>query len=181
MSEPVYIVDIIRDAVARTSTRLLARLQAIDATITRIGFEYGHINDIRERLATADKSGINISPLVALIEDYRLRKGTLGMTGVTDLKLIILHRSKADITRQQREDNVFRPVLYPIYNEVLNQLLKSGVFMETDVSQLRHDQINRPHWGDPALYGNTQYPLTYVFDGIEIANLQLTAYLNNCL
>lgn len=177
----VFLVDVIRDIVAATSTVLLSQLQETDPLITGVHFKYGHINDIRERITTDMKNGINFCPFVCLIEDYRIIKKDEGLTGVADLKLLILYYSKPDITRQQREDNVFRPILYPIYNELLRQFKLSGKFQIYDVTKIQHEHINRPHWGDPGLYGNKEYPLTGVFDGIEISNLQLTTFLQNCL
>lgn len=181
MSQPVYIVDVIRDVVAQASAALLAQLQIVDPLITGVHFEYGHYNDIRERLITKEKASVLSYPLVALFEDFRIRKGTKGLTGITDMKMIILYTSKNDITRVQREANVFRPVLYPIYNELMTQFKASGKFMIYDETLILHDQINRPHWGDPGLYGNDSYLFNKVLDGIEISNLQLTTFLSNCL
>lgn len=179
MSQPVYIVDIFRDVVAATSVSLLTTLQAVDSTITGIKYEYGHRADMNERIITYGKQGINFMPMVCLFEDYKLHHGTVGYTGITELTMIIIYYSKPDITRAQREANVFRPILYPIYNELLKQLMVSGMFSIYDVTKVQHDQINRPHWGDPDLY--KEYPLKGVFDGIEISNLQLKTFLNNCL
>lgn len=184
MSEPVYIVDVIRDIVAATSAVLLSQLQLVDPLITGVYFEYGHYNDIRERLTTKDKqaaTAVKRYPLIALFEDFKLRKGTEGLTGITDLKMIILYPSRNDVTRIQREATVFRPILYPIYNELLKQFKVSGKFSIYDTTLIKHDQINRPHWGDPGLYGNNSYLFNDVLDGIELNNLQLTTFLNNCL
>ncbi len=184
MSEPVYIVDVIGEVVAKTSTKLLTQLQGIDPLISGIHYEYGHINDIRERITEKMKTTENateISPMVILIEDYALDHGAKGVTGITDMKIIILHFSSKSITRVQREENVFRPILYPIYEEFKNQLFVSGYFSIYDVTLIKHRQINRPHWGDPGLYGNDAYLLNGIFDGIELSNLQLTTFLNNCL
>lgn len=181
MSQPVYIVDVFRDVVSATSTALLAQLKTVDPLITKIYFEYGHRTDINERILTYQAGGINFCPMICLFEDYRLQKGQEGLTGITNLLIVIIYYTKAAITRVQREANVFRPVLYPVYNEFLKQLKLSGKFSIYDETKIKHDQINRPHWGDPVLYGNAEYPLKGVFDGIELNNLQLTTFLNNCL
>lgn len=185
MSDPVYIVDVIGEVVAKTSTKLLTQLQLVDPLITGIHYEYGHITDIRERITEKMKTttnSVDISPMIILIEDFKVIKGRqVGITGITDMKIIILHYSKKDITRVQREVSVFRPVLWPIYNEILNQLRLDGRFSIYDVTKIQHDMIARPHWGDPGLYGNDAYLLDGIFDGIELSNLQLTTFLNNCL
>lgn len=180
--EPVYITELIGNVVAATSTALLTELQAVDPKITQIWYEYGHYPDIRERLIARSKAApANYRyPLIALFEDFRIRKSQIGIFGIAEMKLIILYSSKKDITREQREQDVFRPILYPIYSEFLTQLKKSGKFMIYDETRIQHDQINRPHWGDPALYKNDSYIFNEVLDGIEINNLQLTTNLKNC-
>jgi len=176
---PVYIVDVFRDVVAATSAKLLTQLQAIDPLITKIWYEYGHRNDINERIITYQQGGTNFCPMVCLFEDYALEHGQVGVTGITNLTIVIIYYSKPDITRVQREANVFRPVLYPVYLEFLKQLKLSGKFSIYDETKISHTQINRPHWGDPDLY--KEYPLKGVFDGIELNNLQLTTFLTTCL
>lgn len=176
---PVYIVDVIRDVVAATSAVLLAQLQTVDPLITKIWFEYGHRNDINERLITYQNGGTNFCPMVCMFEDYRLKHGEKGLTGITNLVIVIIYYTKESTTRVEREANVFRPVLYPVYLEFLKQLKLNGKFSIYDETLIKHDQINRPNWGDPDLY--KERPLKGVFDGIELNNLQLTTFLNNCL
>lgn len=196
MIEPVYIVDVFRDIVAATAAAiqkqsdvpkaewisLLDTLKAVDPLITDIHYDYGHYTDIRTKLTEkgkTDKQGRY--PLICLFEDYRVEHGTEGLTGIANLKLIILHISKNTIDRQTRETNVFRPILYPIYFEFLRQLKASGKFQIYDETKIQHTQINRPHWGDPGLYKNDSYLFGDVLDGIEITDLQLLTYLPNCL
>ena len=179
MSQPVYIVDVFRDVVAATSVSLLTTLQAVDATITKVWFEYGHRADVNERIITYSKQGVNFCPMVILFEDYKVTRGEVGYTGITNLVIMIIYHTKIAATRVQREADVFRPILYPIYNELLYQLKIDGRFSIYDETKVSHDMIPRPHWGDPDLY--KEYPLKGVFDGIEISNLQLKTFLNNCL
>lgn len=190
MTSPVYIVDVFRDIVAAlgpvvqkaSGKTLLEDLQAADPLITGIHYDYGHYTDIRTKLVgkgKTDKQGKY--PLICLFEDHKIGHSKEGLTGITNLKLIILFSSKPDIDRQTREANVFRPILYPIYFEFLRQLKISGHFNIYDETKIQHDQINRPHWGNPALYKNDGYLFTDVLDGIEITNLQLETYLPNCL
>jgi len=179
MSQPVYIVDVFADAVAATSVALLTTLQAIDSTITAVRFEYGHRADVNERIIAYGNQGKNFCPMVILFEDYKIQRGEVGYTGITNLVIMIIYYSKAAITRVQREANVFRPILYPVYNELIHQLKIDGRFSIYDETLVKHNLVPRPHWGDPDLY--KEYPLKDVFDGIEISNLQLKTFLNNCL
>lgn len=183
MSQQVYISDVIREVVEATSDAVVLQLQEAHANINSVRFDYGHYNDIQERLTAMSKTSSKFEryPLIAMFEDYRIRHGKEGLTGIADLKLIILFPSKKEITREQRESNVFRPILYPIYFEFLKQLKLSGKFQIYDETKIKHYQINRPHWGDPALYANTSYLFGEVLDGIELSNLELETYLDNCV
>lgn len=184
MSTQYHIPTVIKEkVVAMASAELLTQLQAIDPLIEGINFMYGHYNDIRERLTTMNKTDVNATkryPLVALFEDYRIRKRQVGTSGITNLKIIILYPTKKDITREQREAATFQPILYPIYYSILKWLKLSGVFMIYDETKIIHDLIPRPHWGDPGLYQNNAYLLNDVLDGLELSNLELTTFLNNC-
>lgn len=180
MKPPVRIVDIIGDLVAKTSAALLTYLQTVDPLITGVHYQYGHYNDIKERLLAKGKIDPAARyPLVVLFEDFRVQNRTPGIFGIADVKMMVLHLSRKDITRQQREANVFKPVLVPIYDELLRQMKISGKFMQ--YGPFRHNRIDRPHWGDPVIYGNNGYLFDEVLDGIEISDLQLQTYLNNCV
>ena len=184
MTEQINISEVIRDeVVSNVSDELLATLQLIDPLIEGVHFMYGHYNDIRERLTTMNKTETYATrrfPLIALFEDYRVRVGKTGLTGIGNLKIIILYPTKKDYTREQRESITFQPVLIPIYNSFLKWLKLCGKFMIYDETKIQHDMIKRPHWGDPGLYENNGYLLNDILDGIELSNLELTTFLKNC-
>lgn len=183
LSTPVYITEVIGSVVAATSTKLLTTLQAVDPLISGVHYEYGHYTDIRERLTKKGQvAKTDKYPLICLFEDFRIRHGatTSGLTGIADLKIIILYPSSNEVTREWREINVFRPILYPIYFEFLRQLKNCGHFNIYNIDEIQHDQINRPHWGDPSLYKNDSYLFGDILDGIELTNLNLETYLKNC-
>lgn len=181
MSQPVYIVDVLRDVVAATSTALITQLQLADPLITKVWFEYGHRTDINERIIAYSNQQKNFCPMVCLFEDYKIKRGEVGITGITNLIIVIIYYTYSSITRVERDEKVFRPILEPVYFEFLKQLKLDGRFSIYDEALVKHDWIRRPHWGDPVLYGNKEYPLKGVFDGIELNNLQLTTFLKNCL
>jgi hypothetical protein len=178
---PVYFVDILRDIVADTSTVLLQQLQAVDPLITGINFQYGHYNDVRQQQmqkGKTDKTGR--TPLFWLIEDYTIRKGQLGLTGVAMPRILIAHTTKKEYTRQQREDRVIRPVLYLIYDEFIRRLKLSGKFMIYDITLMAHNFTVRHHTGVDPKYDPSGYFLDDVLDGIELTNFELKTYLSNC-
>lgn len=169
--------------VARVSVKLLAQLKAVDPMITGVHYEYGHYTDIQERLITYSQSNEKKTdryPLIAVFEDDKVTHRQRGMYGNAGMKIIILAATSNSITRVQREERTFKPILYPIYEELLSQIFKSGVFNVYSPDQIQHEQINRPHWGDPGLYKNEGYLFTDVLDGIELNNLVLPTYLKTC-
>jgi hypothetical protein len=176
--------DVFTEIVKNVSDRMLTKLKAIDPKITGVHFEYGHYTDIQERLQTYSKDPAMKSsrfPLIAMFEDDRVRHGfNRGMYGMSNFKVLILAQSKKEYTRVQRDDNVFKPILYPIYEVFLDEVAMSGYFMVYDAQSIEHDQVDRPHWGDPALYGNTAYLFTDVLDGIELSNFNLPTYSKIC-
>lgn len=179
MKLPIRYVKIFEGIVAKTSAKLLPALQAVDPMIKAVHYDFGHYNDVRERLIQKGKTAQDQRyPLIVLFEDFRQGNRVLGLDSIGDVKIIILHLTKKEYTRQQREEKVFLPILVPIYNEFLKQMKYSGHFMQ--YGPFRHDRIDRPHWGDPGLYANGGYLLNDVLDGIELSNLQLQTYLPNC-
>lgn len=177
MKQPVRIVDLIGKVVARVSNKLTAELQLIEPMITGVHYLYGHYNDIRERLMKRDPT--LRYPLIALFEDFVVDNSKLGLAGIGNMKLMILMTTRKDITREQREQRNYIPILEPIYQEFLKQLKVSGFFMIYGV--VPHKRIDRPHWGDPILYsGQTGYVFNEPLDGIEISGLLLQTYLPIC-
>lgn len=171
------------DVVRAVSSALTPSLQNVDPLITGVHYEYGHYTDIQERLIAYSKTASKKQdryPLIAVFEDDRVVHQRKGVYGVTGMKVLILALSNPNYTREQREETTFKPILFPIYEELLKQIWMSGHFMVYSPDQIRHTQINRPHWGDPSLYSNESYLFGDVLDGIELSNLELTIYLQTC-
>ena len=110
-------------------------------------------------------------PMVALLQDFDEDINAQGKR-VVDLNLIIANITDKTYTAAQRYEYSFKPYLYPIYNEFLNQLSKSGYFVIADASRIQHKKIDRVFWGRQELYGAIN-PFTDAIDAIEIQDLQL--------
>lgn len=175
-----YITDIMGSIVAATSGKVEARLMQVDEYITGIHYIYGHYNEIRQKLIERSQGSESFKfrryPLVALFLDIPNNKGRVGTGGKVTLQMIILYHTTAERYVEDRMELVFKPILYPIYNELLLQIRDSGYFLVYDVDSISHTAIERPHWGDPGLYGNSGYLFGECLDGIELKNLELTLY-----
>jgi hypothetical protein len=174
----IYIVDIFRDIVERVSTNLTEQLQSADGNMTGVHYLTGHYTEIKERLASKSNSitqKLDRYPLVCLFQDFVERKGLQsGYYCEATLQLMIVHHTRKEAYNEDRYNNVFRPILYPIYEDLMKQIVKCKLIIDENVSLLAHDKIDRPHWGNPAAYGNNGYLLNDVLDGIEIRNLKIT-------
>lgn len=184
MSLQTDVIEVLRDCADKTSAKVLTQLQQADPLIEGVWFDYGHYTDIKERLATKKDSLENATrrfPLIAVLEDFSVRKGGIGLTGVTAPLIVILSETRDDYTRQQRQDRIFTPILIPVYEEYLRQIEKSGAFQVYSVSQIKHEMVMRPHHGKAGDHRNMAYYFDDVLDGIELRNLELKTYLKTCL
>lgn len=184
MSKPMYIVDKIGDMVSAVSNKLLTQLQAIDSNIQGVQYYYGHGKEIIETLAQKDQNRTyryQKYPAICLIQDFPEQMGTgLGIASTVKLHLIIVCSTLPSYKAEDRYNNNFKPILYPIYYEFLNQIFKSGAVLVASVNQIIHTKIDRLYWGREGLYGNQGNVFNDHLDAIEIQDLQLKFYQQNC-
>lgn len=172
----VYIVDIIKEAVDKTSVKLLSSLQVIDASITGVHYLYGHAVEIRRRLqlkSEGDESKFQKYPIIALFGDFveeRLADGNIK----AKIQIIIGHHSEHQKYNEDRYNNIFKPILHPIYCEFIKQLMNMPNVVIGYNYELKHQKIDRPHWGNPQQYGNDAYIFGDCLDAVEIRQLEIT-------
>ena len=185
MIDQAYVVDVFEDIVSKVSAKLLPSLQAVSANITGVHYLYGHYNEVRDVLK---EKGANKTrkfdryPLVVLFQDFPVRKrGNESIYGTATLQMLILAHTDDKARSEQRYTKVFKPILYPIYNELLRQIAKDGRLAVDSAKRINHTQIDRPNWGDPELYGPKGRIFSDVLDGIELKDLEIPIYhSNNC-
>lgn len=148
--KPVYVIDIIRDVVTATNTAVIAELQAYNEFIQAINFVPGTEGEINEVLTImAGQSSLDGKqwPLFGLIMSFPESKGAIvGIDGVEDLNIIIARRGNNTDKTPARYENNFKPVLYKIYLEFLNQLYLSGKFSISTPDNIPHTKIDFPYY-----------------------------------
>lgn len=171
-----FIVDDIGTVVAA-----MRPFGTINPTLTPY-YMYGHREEIANRLKEKENDAVfkyQKYPLVAL----RLDVAESVHDGLIDFTLnvaIVAFTSKTD-DAEKRYQNVFKPVLYPLYESFLKQLKLSGLFMfGKGLSVPSHTKIDRPFWGIPAVEGNVKYIFNDPLDAIELTNLKLTQPIKKC-
>lgn len=173
---PRYIVDEFADIASKVSTKLLATLQTFDANITGVHYLHGHPIEIIETLAERDKSGtfrFKKYPLIALFQDFPEEMGQIGYNGEARLHLIIARATQATYKAPDRYTKNFKPVLYPVYLELMKQIHYSKAFQTISETQIRHTKIDRLYWGKEGLYANEGNVFNDKIDCIEIKDLRL--------
>lgn len=182
--QPVFIQDILEPIVARVSTKLLPTLKAFDPDITAVHYDYGPPIEIIETLSQKSQTDQFIYqkyPLVALFLDAKLRRGReIGVYGEFTLHMAIIRGTDPNYKAKQRDDNNFKPVLMPIYLELMNQIHRSGAFFIPSGQMIPHDPDNRYFWGKHGLYGKEGNIFNDFVDCIEIQDLKLKVNINYC-
>lgn len=163
---PLYIVDIIGDVVKAVDTVLFPTLNK------HIFYTYGRSIQILNKLQALNQ-GITTQntkyPLFALFQDFpQQRGGNAYDCTVRFPKISIAMLTTSTDEPPERYCKTFKPVLYPIYLEFLNQLVRHPNVVGDDPGAIPHTQWDRP---------GTQpegSKLNEYLDAIEIQDLQLT-------
>ena len=145
-------------------------------------YMYGHRVEIANRLSqkTKDPSfSKKMFPLIALkldtIETIR------GDVNDFRLNIVIATYTDKNYTSDQRYINVFKPVLYPLYQQFLTQFKNSGQFFwDGDQLYPPHTKLDRPLFGKEDANGNVANLLNEPVDAIEIVDLKFYAQNKTC-
>lgn len=188
---PVYIDDIIEEVVQATSDKVLTTIQANEievlgsSLIQQIRFSKSSFDELIETLFQADKSGeerFKKYPLVHLVQDIAIERGSdIGFYGTTNLTIVFIHQTQQNFKTDERDEKVFKPVLWPIYYEFMEQLKRSAWILNPwqNTGEFRHRVIKRAFWGNRKLETSKNILNDYV-DAIEVQNLQLKINYSNC-
>ena len=138
--------------------------------LPNINYMYGYLSEVRENLAQATTAGGNFAttkfPLVWLVQPFTIERGENGMFGDTRVNVLIITGSDINWKAKQRMDNNYKPIIYPIYEELLNQInIASDVFEGVTIRE--HSFTDRYYWG-----GGDKV-IDDIFDCSEISGLTL--------
>lgn len=181
---PVYIVDEFREIVEKVSQRLTPTLQEFDHNITGVHYLHGHPLEIIETLGQRDKSKTMLFdkyPLVAVFQDFPERVAEEpGTISEVTLHLIVARATSPSYKATERYEHNFKPVLYPVYYELLKEIHLSRAFRTMSPTLIRHTKIDRLYWGREGLGKNQGNIFNDWIDCIEIKDLKLKVNLKLC-
>lgn len=179
MNNPTYLVDIIGELVAQVSAQLTAQLQAMQPSITGVHYLHGHPLEIVTTLAERDGSDTLMFqkyPLVCLFQDTpeEMNPG-IGIHERTRLNLAIVNWTEPSYKAPERYAINFKPILYPIYESLMEAIRLSPQIMLED-QRVKHTKTDRLQWGTR----RAGEKMGDFLDAIEITNLNLSIYIENC-
>jgi len=153
-----------------------------DSLCKDLYYQHGHIIEIDNTLKSKSKT-INLRdkkyPLIMLLQPFNESK-VQGHTELS-LRLIICTGTKSDIVASERYSKVFKPVLVPVYDALIEEIANGGYFfIDGDIQNPPHNRIDRPFYGVDTSNGNVRYLMSDKLDAIEITDLQLNYYNNKC-
>lgn len=125
MNQPIYIPDLIGAVVAKVDAVIFSKLNF------HVYYDFGHHQEIMRQLQfkTENPDQPKKYPLVWLVTPFvEERGGTDNLYARARLRFVIAHDTEQTYSMAERRDNVFKPILYPVYFELLRQLGKSQAF-----------------------------------------------------
>lgn len=180
----VYVEDIIKDVVADVSTEL--GYTTVDPLTTKpLYYTYGPVSEILDKLIAMSKyedARAPKYPMVALVMDVP-HKGVSNsdIYAEVNLNIVIATVTRQEYISEDRLTNVFKTILMPIYEELLNQLVQDRRFNIQDDRIIPHaGPIRRYNWGRTNLFTDRDAGTDYI-DAVEIQNMILQINQNNCI
>lgn len=181
--EYVSIAGIFKDITQKASDNLLSTLEAQDPNITGIRFEHGHYLEIAKRLEILSKGSLvdkqSKWPLIGLFRDFP-ETPQVGQFSQIKVTLFIAMWSEPNLSSDEREQQNFIPILFPIYNEILEQIDNDIRFQTTTVEEIDHTKIDHYYWGSQTVLDKGPNIFNQWTDSIELQNLTLIVNQKNC-
>jgi len=147
----------------------------IVATLDGVFFKHGEGIEVFNRILEEGNAQMQTFPLIYLKQDFKETSNPETETTDVRLNLFILLPTKIDINAEERRNTSFIPILYPIYNDLMNALVANKSIQDENGKKWHsHDKWDRMFWGTESIKGNT--PL----DVIEIENLELKIINKRC-
>lgn len=182
---PVYVVDVIGEVVDAVSAEILTTIQDNQreifdgkTDIVSIDYQYGHRLELIETLSQMSQSKTekyHKYPLVYLVQDFPEDLGRApGIYADVVLTIIVAHGTQQGSKITKRMEQVFKPVLYPIFQELCTQLFKHPQIHVQSPSSIQMRKWDRSRWGRVEVStGNTANKLSDFVDAIELEQLRL--------
>lgn len=184
MIYPFPIVRTMATIVTATQAAILPTIQAIDPLVTCLNYQFGHLREIIETLKQQDKSPTEMYkkyPLVALFLDFPEHFGNSGgYPGEVVLQMAICYPTRPNIKTSERYENSIKPILLPIYYELMKQIDASGAFVTHSGEYMQRHCREHPFGSKDDITDSIGNIFADYVDSIIIDGLTLTNNFPNC-
>ena len=144
----------------------------------QLNYLYGSAKEIQQMLVEASKEPAireHKYPLLILFTpvDIDVDSG-LGIDYQTVLNLVIVTDTEKTYHTHERIENVYKPVLWPLYESLMNHIRLSGLFDIDSSGRIPHTETDRFFYSP--LPAHDQNVFSAVLDAVEITDLELSVY-----
>lgn len=147
-----------------------------------INYQYGYVTELVTKLqqfSLAPKTYNLAFPLIWVKQPFTIKRNVSNsgriFGRVTDLEIYIIQQSEKTITAEERMLKTFKPVIYPIYEGLLNEIDLHVGLGTMGKNSIVHDITDFYWWGE-----NQQAVLNDVVDCLRISNMTFDIYYKEC-
>lgn len=159
----VSIVDIFKDVVTEMNKTV------------ECYYLHGRSVEVSSILTSVMKTNTKTTPLVYLVENIEETPNPEDLTVSASLTIFIATTTKSTIRSEERHNTVFKPILYPIYEALIDAIIKNkDIRFEYGKEFPSHKKTDIPFADGDSLIANKS------FDAIKIENLELKFVIKKC-
>jgi hypothetical protein len=167
MADSKYFVDVFGDIVSAV------RAEYDEANNLEPYYMYGHPREIANRLSLKDKSQVQKFqkyPLIVLLQDFQESHGDTNYNYDYTLPItaLIVTKTRPTYTSEERYENTFKPILYPIYELLIEKINISEDIITQSIETIEYTKTDRLFWGAASTYSNEGLIFNDNLDAIEL-------------
>lgn len=150
MTPRKYLVDILQDIVDNNiSPDLTPMLSQVQDVIKGVYYMYGHPREILERLFAKEGTEYvyNKYPLICLFTDIDENKGDINFYSRSRVRIVVVHSTSPDYIAPNRLQAIFKPIIHPIVDKLIEEVALSPYFREFDPDLIERTETDRYYWG----------------------------------
>lgn len=173
MTHP-YLPDILEAMVARINTAFSTR----PTDPFTVAYGKGNYSQVSNDLfKTETKSNI-----IWFIMPYQQKRGTTTLYyGDASFSVVIASATEPHITQQQREDLIFKPRLFPMYDLLMQEIEREGWLSPYKSGTPEHTMVIRPYWGGGDANGQAVDNLFKMkADAISVVDIKVKVNSESC-
>jgi len=163
LNNPPYIlVDELETVVTAVKTAL---------NLSVLNYQYGYVTELNETLNEYNKEAEFRPlkfPLVWLAQPFPVKRDSFEYFGRATLDIFIFNRTDVNLKAVDRMTNNFKPTIYPVYRELIEQLSMHTAFMNEDDQAIRHETTDRYYWD------GINQTMTDIVDWMYIKGIEIT-------